>query len=266
MKMRILSFVLLPIVCIGLLSVEGGFMPPSSPGDPDNMVRIPAGDFTPFYQKKKVAEVIKVKEFLMDVYAVTNADFLQFVKANPQWGKSKVKRLFADTNYLSYWSGDFTLGKDSALIKNSPVTNVSWFAANAYAQWKGKRLPSVAEWEYAAQANDNKAITKLILEWYEKPNPPTLPNVGSTFKNKFGLFDMYGLIWEWVNDFNNRVADTDSRSGNVVNLDLFCSDGSLKTASREDYASYMRYAFRFSLRGSYCVRNLGFRCVRDINK
>ena len=46
----------------------------------------------------------------MDTYAVTNEDYLQFVKANPQWAKSKVARLFADTNYLKHWLADFDIG------------------------------------------------------------------------------------------------------------------------------------------------------------
>ena len=65
----------------------------------------------------------------MDEYAVTNAEFLEFVKANPAWSKSKVKRLFADTNYLKHWKSDFEIGESNKNIYNSPVVNVSWFAA-----------------------------------------------------------------------------------------------------------------------------------------
>ena len=199
----------------------------------------------------------------MDVRAVTNEEYLQFVKSNQAWSKSKVSRIFADTNYLNHWESDFIIGKNYEKIKNSPVTNISWFAANAYAKWKSKRMPTSAEWEYSANISGNKELTKQVLQWYEKPNPEMIPNVKTTDKNKFGLYDMYGLVWEWVHDFNSRVNDTDSRNGTAVDLGLFCSDGTLKTASKEDYASYMRYAFRFSLKGNYCIKNLGFRCASD---
>lgn len=236
------------------------------------MVIVPAGAYTPFYQPKDKKTVIPVSSFYMDPYAVTNEEYLRFVMANPSWRRSKAPRLFADTNYLAHWKGDTVLGQEQ--IKNSPVTNISWFAAKAYAQWQKKRLPTMAEWEYAANANlqgvmdenDRAALTRIILQWYEKPNPPVLPSVGTTFKNNFGVYDMHGLVWEWVYDFNNRAVSNDSRTGNNSNTDFFCSDGSLQTLSKEDYASYMRYSFRYSLKGNYCVKNLGFRCVKNLTE
>jgi formylglycine-generating enzyme len=231
-----------------------------------SMMKIPAGFYKPFYLKKGKPSKVAVKSFYLDVHAVTNEDFLQFVKANPGWAKSKVSRLLADDNYLCYWAGDFNIGPDYNKIKNSPVTNVSWFAANAYAHWKGKRLPTCNEWEYAAGAtvaglkSDKKdTLTSIILRWYEKPNTRLIPNVETTFKNRLGIFDMHGLIWEWVFDFNVPVND-----GDVANKNLFCSAGSLNSANRKDYASYMRFALRNSLKGNYCLNKLGFRCAKDL--
>jgi formylglycine-generating enzyme required for sulfatase activity len=246
---------------IFLLLASGFFIEPG-----EQMIKVPAGRFIPFFQKKGENISQPVKEFYMDTYAVTNEDYLQFVKANPQWTKSKVARLFADTNYLKYWIADFDIGPAYKQIKNSPVTGVSWFAANAYAKWKNKRLPTTSEWEYAASASINgkskDALTKFILQWYEKPNPAVLPAVGSTFKNEFGLYDMHGLVWEWVYDFNQPLGGNSSTG--ELDKNLYCSSGSLKTADAKDYAAYMRYAFRSSLKGNYCVGNLGFRCVADI--
>jgi hypothetical protein len=76
---------------------------------------------------------------------VTNAGFLAFVKANSKWKRSEVKKPFADPDYLQLWADDYKLG--SQADGNAPVKYVSWFAAKAYAQWKGKRLPTTAEWE-----------------------------------------------------------------------------------------------------------------------
>ena len=196
---------------------------------------------------------------------MSNADFLLFVKLHPQWSRSRISKLFADKGYLKQWDGDFTA---SDKIKNSPVTNVSWYAATAYAKWKGKRLATLSEWEYAGNApivNDKRPVEKVILDWYGKPTPKILPASGSGYKNTFHLYDMHGLIWEWVYDFNSIIMAGDSRSNTAINRDLFCASGALAAIDKENYAAYMRYAFRGSLKAKYTVNNLGFRCAADIN-
>jgi formylglycine-generating enzyme len=198
--------------------------------------------------------------------AVTNDDFLAFVKANPRWARSKISRLFADISYLNQWAGDFEIGNDK--IKNSPVTNVSWFAADAYARWQGKRLPTQAEWEYAASAapigmKRGARLTRIILAWYDHPNPLVLPQVRSTYKNICGLYDMHGLIWEWVDDFNSVIIHGDNASGGTNANSFFCAAGSLNSVNKEDYAAFMRFAFRQGLQARYTIQSLGFRCAKD---
>lgn len=226
---------------------------------PAGMVLVPGGTYKPFIQPG--GQVVKVRPFYLDVHAVTNAEFLAFVKANPGWARSKVSRLYADANYLREWEGDYLTG--GRVLSDAPVTDISWFAARAYCRWKGKRLPTMDEWEYAAAAapagkNNEGRLSAIILDWYSRPNPTVLPAVESTFRNRFGLFDMHGLIWEWVYDFNSVIA---ASSGGGQNF--FCAAASLNTPDKEDYAAYMRYAFRESLKGSSCVANLGFRCAMD---
>ncbi|RXF70453.1 formylglycine-generating enzyme family protein [Arcticibacter tournemirensis] len=231
------------------------------------MVLIPAGSFKPFFEVKGAGKKT-VRSFYLDVYAVTNSDFLRFVKANPQWSRSRISGLYADKEYLKHWESDFSLGKKHAFLANSPVTNISWFAARAYSKWAGKRLPTMDEWEYAAGAgiaDKRLPIEKVILNWYSKPNPAVTPHVGSTFKNKLDVYDMHGLIWEWVSDFNSVMMGSDSRSG-ALNSNLFCAAGSNGAANKEDYAAFLRFAFRESLKGSYTINNLGFRCARDVKQ
>lgn len=234
---------------------------------PAKMVKIPAGKYTSFFAEPGV-QALSVKSFYLDKNAVTNAEYLAFVKANPKWTKSKASKLYVDAGYLKHWKGDFDLGANADKIKNSPVTNVSWFAANAYSKWKGKRLPTLKEWEYVGNipaANDKRPIEKIILDWYSKPSPAHLPPVGSTFINKFNVGDMHGLVWEWVSDFNSVIMAGDSRSSSAINRDLFCASGALGAVDKENYAAFMRFAFRGSLKAKYTVNNLGFRCARDIN-
>jgi formylglycine-generating enzyme required for sulfatase activity len=88
--------------------------------------------------------------------------------------------------------------------------------------------------------------------------------VESTFKNGFGVYDMHGLVWEWVYDFNSVITGDDSRSSGALNRQLYCAAGSQNAVNKEDYASFMRFAFRESLKANYTVANLGFRCAMDI--
>lgn len=210
---------------------------------------------------------VKVKKFYLDEYAVTNEEYLEFVKANPQWRRSRVNRLFADTNYLKHWESDLSIGEKNRQIYRSPVVYVSWFAAKAYCAWKQKRLPTVAEWELAANAPPkNKkygTLTEYILNWYKKPNPAVLPAVKSTYCNTNGLYDMHGLVWEWVFDFNSFIRGGDSRAKGNEDKNLFCAASSLDVKDRTDYAAFLRFGYRGSLKGNYCIANLGFRCAKD---
>ena len=257
---------LIAIIFIGINAFElnaANVKPPV----PTGMVKIPAGRYTPFLIEQKNTTQV-VKSFYLDVKPVSNAEFLQFVKLNPQWSKSRVSKLYSDAGYLKHWKADFSEGDNYPKIKDSPVTNVSWYAANAYAKWKGKRLPTLSEWEYVGNGailNDKRPVEKVILEWYSKPTPLVLPAAGSTFKNRFNVFDMHGLIWEWVYDFNSVIMAGDSRSNSAINRDLFCASGALAAVDKENYAAYMRYAYRGSLKAKYTVNNLGFRCARNIN-
>ncbi len=230
------------------------------------MVTIPATTYTPFFRLPN-SPPVSLHAFRMDETAVTNAEFLEFVKANPSWQKSKVNRLFADSNYLKHWEGDVSIGEKNKDIYNSPVVNVSWFAAKAYAAWKGKRLPTVAEWETAGSANmvqsKFKNLTEQILNWYTKPNEKILPNIRTTGKNTYGLYDMHGLIWEWTFDFNSFIKSGDSRANTQDELKLFCASSSLYVKDKSDYASFLRFSYRGSLKGNFCIANLGFRCASD---
>lgn len=233
-----------------------------------SMVLVKGGKYKPIYGKD--SSLISVSSFHMDVYPVTNSDFIQFVKTNSQWKKSKVKGIFADGNYLSTWVNDTTLSQ--VLKMNSPVTNVSWFAANDYCKCQGKRLPSLDEWEYAAMANESmpdarqlENYNKYILSWYETPK--TYTNlVGKTYKNYWGIYDMHGLVWEWIDDFNSVLMSGESRKDGSNDRALFCGSASLGASDLMNYAAFMRYAFRGSIKAKYNIQNLGFRCVKDIPK
>ena len=233
------------------------------------MMTVPGGNYKPFFVTKS-NKPMKVAAFKMDESAVTNLDFLDFVEANPQWRKSKVNRLFADSNYLRNWESDLVIGIKNKNIYNSPVVHVSWFAAQAYCKWKNKRLPTVSEWELAGNAAPRNikysSLTAYILEWYKKPNLPVLPNIKSTYQNVYGLYDMHGLIWEWTFNFNSFISSGDSRGNTEDELKAFCAAGSINVVDKTDYAGFLRFSYRGSLKGNYCIANLGFRCAKSISQ
>jgi len=171
--------------------------------------------------------------------------------------------------YLKNWAGDLDPGTNAS--PNAPVTFVSWFAARAYAHSLGKRLPTLAEWEYAASAGPNRPdgendpeFKREVLEWYSTPTSARLAAVGAGRANFWGIHDLHGLAWEWVSDFNTALVSGDARDDSGADRQLFCGAGSRGAKDVGDFPAFMRYGFRSSLKADYCVHNLGFRCAKDL--
>lgn len=225
---------------------------------------IPGGLHQPFYPLEG-EEQIFVEPYELDVYPVTNADFLAFVEENPAWRKSDVPEILASGGYLSHWESDLDLG---SALADAPVTNVSWFAANSYCEAQGGRLPSEAEWEFAARADENHTDSRVDPNWQ-----PLLLNlyaqrtanpgiVGQSAPNAYGLYDMHGLTWEWISDFTALLARGDSRNNNDnQDIMMFCGGASVGATDANDYPAFMRYAVRMSLDASSGMSSLGFRCA-----
>ncbi|MCB0502104.1 MAG: formylglycine-generating enzyme family protein [Bacteroidetes bacterium] len=229
-------------------------------------VAVLQGSYIPMYNDTSNVE-IDVEQFNMDVTAVTNQQYLAFVKANPQWQKSKVKRLFAEASYLSHWQNDTLLGPN--VLPDAPVVFVSWFAAKAYSHWCGRALPTVDQWEYAARADhdhpngNSEAFKNKLLRLYESKHHNHQTAVGKGEENYWGLQDMHGLIWEWNLDFNSVLISGESRKDGSLDRNLFCAGGSLGSVDPVNYAAFLRYAFRGSLKAHYCLKGLGFRTVNQ---
>ncbi|MEX0883519.1 MAG: formylglycine-generating enzyme family protein [Cyclobacteriaceae bacterium] len=230
------------------------------------MVPIKGGAYTPLYGTSN--NQVQVSDFYMDPVPVTHLDYLHFVEKNPEWRKSKVKGLFADKRYLAFWDADFSFPET---LQNSPVNHVSWFAAKAYCECQGKRLPTVDEWEYVAMASESlkdaredSLFNLEILRSYEKPKT-YLQKVGNQGKNAWGIADLHGMVWEWTLDFNAIIITGESRNYGNTDQGLFCASGALGANDLMNYAAFMRYAMRSSLNAKYNLANLGFRCAKDIH-
>ena len=248
-----------------------GYSSVTPPANTDGMVRIPEGRYKPAFRGLNDPKELPIQAFLIDVFPVTNADFLDFVRANPAWQRSRVKRLFADAQYLRAWTGDLDIGTN--VLSSAPVTHVSWFAARAFASWKGKRLPTIAEWEYVARASpirldgeNDPEFVRDFQRWYSTPNPDRIAAAGAGRPNFYGVHDMHGLVWEWVEDFSTAMVTGDARGDTGLDRQLFCGAGAEGAQDRSNFPAFMRFGFRSSLKAAYTVHNLGFRCARDVRE
>ncbi len=261
----ILSVALMLLVSAPAMAIQTA---PAIGSVPAGIVLISGGEYVPLYNSPDGEEAETVAEFYMDADPVTNGAFLEFVVANSRWRRSEISRLFADEAYLRHWAADTELGMKA--LQDQPVTNISWFAAKAFADWNGRRLPTLAEWEMVASAGVRSAdglsepgFNARILALTNQPVRRPLPDVGDSEPNFWGVRDMHGLVWEWVADFNSALVTGESRADASLERKLYCGSGVVGASDFTDYAAFMRFAFRASLKANYTVPNLGFRTVMD---
>ena len=169
---------------------------------------IPAGEFQMGSNDPEAAgdeqpvHTVYIDAFFMDETEVTNLEYQKFVLANPRWGKGRIDRGFHSGNYLKHWNGD----EYPRTKSNHPVVYVSWYAAMAYAIWVEKRLPTEAEWEYAARGGLRGQKYPWWGDVIDGGRANYGHNVGDTTAvrkypaNDYGLFDMAGNVREWCLD------------------------------------------------------------------
>ncbi len=193
-------------------------------GIPEGMVLIPEGEFQlgsisgDAGNVEQEGNTVYINAFYIDIYEVTNAQYKEFVDANPDWKKDSINPRFHDGNYLVNWTNDsFPNGK-----ADHPVNYVSWYAASAYAQWVNKRLPTEAEWEKAARGgvegqkypwgnsiDDSKVNYSLNVGITGSTTP-----VGDYPPNGYELYDMIGNVLEWCLDKYDKDYYVDPQRDN----------------------------------------------------
>ena len=252
---------------------------PSADDIPDGMVRISAGEFEMGSHTEKNNErpvhTVYLDAFYMDVYEVTNAQYKMFVDANPEWEKQNIAEEFHDGVYLRLWDGN-TYPEGEA---NHPVIYVSWYAAMAYAEWAGKRLPTEAEWEKAARGG----LTGKAYPWGDTIDP-TQANyarhfgapiaVGQYPPNGYGLYDMAGNVSEWCldeydPDFYATSAPKNpfskgTRQATINNFkNVEEKDRVLRGGCWSDNGLFLQVSYRDWGPQNYTSVFRGFRCVKD---
>lgn len=256
----------LPAVRLALAGVAALLLAPALATEP-LWLEVPAGTYASVLKLDDVGIAQRVEAFALMSRPVTNGEFLAFVRDHHGWQRGRAAAVFVDTRYLAHWAAPLDLGV--GVRADQPVTQVSWFAASAYCESQDARLPSWGEWEYVAAADETRrdarkdpAWRERILGWYSRTGGRALPPVGQTPANAYGIRDLHGLVWEWVEDFNSLMVSADNREQGDPDIRKFCGAGAISMADREDYAVMMRTAMLGSLGPASTTRNLGFRCAR----
>jgi sulfatase modifying factor 1 len=251
--------------CVRSGLLAGALMLAGLPVSASDYVTVPAGTFTSVLSGGSAINApVTLGRFAMRETPVTSAEFTAFTDRHPEWRRGKIPGVFADASYLH--------DQDP---KTSPppgraVTSVSWFAAQAYCESEGARLPTWYEWEYVAasdatrtDARKDPAWRAHILAWYAQSSRMSSRVVGGA-PNVYGVRDMHGVIWEWVDDFNALLVSADSRTQGDPEQLQFCGAGAISLQDRENYAVLMRVALLSVLKGADTTDNLGFRCARSL--
>jgi formylglycine-generating enzyme required for sulfatase activity len=260
MKTILLSVIILVMVTCPASADPGDTKTGKDPAVEQEMVQIPAGEFTMGTKPGRGAKYVdnpqhkvKLDGFYMDRYEVTNSMYIKFCKetGNP---------------YPEFWGMDaFCSGPD---FPDHPVVGVTWADASKYAAWAGKRLPTEAEWEYAARGgligkrypngNDVDSTQSNYKDAYGHAIP-----VGSLPPNGYGLYDMSGNATEWVNDFYAKDYYLESPHENPEGPEI----GKRRVIRGGGWRSGKMCAtcnFRQSLRPYWVDINVGFRCAKDL--
>jgi formylglycine-generating enzyme required for sulfatase activity len=231
-------------------------------------LRLPGAQFRTALKYEDRKNGVNIAPFELMRTPVTNGQFLEFVKANPQWRRDRVASVLADDRYLAQWPGPAQLSGETQALQ--PVTQVSWFAAEAYCKAQGARLPTWSEWEYAAAADETRtdarkdpAWRERILSWYSRPSNKELPRAGLQPANAYGVQDLHGGVWEWTEDFSSLLVAADNRNQGDPDDTRFCGAGALSMDDRDNYAVLMRVAMLSSVEANDTTVNLGFRCARS---
>lgn len=169
---------------------------------------------------EKPVRFVKVNNFSMSIYEVTNMEYTDFLNATKPKDLARYINLKDKDSKIYIENGVFKVDT-SGYYKKRPVSFVSWYGAAAFCKWAGGRLPTEAEWEFAARGGNHRrgykyAGSDLISEvaWY-KDNAYGSNYGGFNKPNELGLFDMSGNLWEWCQD--NEGGFKIIRGGSCMN-------------------------------------------------
>ena len=208
----------------------------------------------PLYLNEHPQRTLRLKAFYIDKYEVTNAEFKKFLIDLGKYTDAQIQMLIERLQLQE---------------NNLPVRNLTWFKADEYCRFVGKRLPTEAEWEKAARGSDGREYP-----WGNDWNPDyvnagqgeaDLTPVGSfeNGKSPFGVYDMAGNVMEWTADWYEPYPGAEYQSPNYGKKRRVVRGGSWGGVGHYVIPHYFRVAYRFNFPPDQAFNDVGFRCARD---
>ncbi len=239
------------------------------------MVMVPAGSFemgsTDGDEDEQPVHTVTLDAFYIDQYEVTNSQYAICVDAGVC---DPVTPPYAGTSYsraVYYGSAEYA---------DYPVLYTSWYEAQQYCEWRGMRLPTEAEWEKAARGGlegkkypwgdaapvcEYGAKNGAKFDDGEACNNTDTEQVGSYSPNGYGLYDMAGNVWEWVNDFYDEYYYFNSPAENPLGArPVEGSTPVIRGGTWNNNADHLRVSDRLFNDPKSGSLTSGFRCARDV--
>ncbi len=208
-------------------------------------MKIPHGWFTigcspsdaECHDEERITKRVYINDFYMDVCEVTQSEYQNVMGKTPSHFKH---------------------------CSNCPVESVSWFNARDYCQKVNKRLPTEAEWEYAARGGTSGARYSDLesIAWYLENSGGKTHPVGRKQSNAYGLYDMLGNVWEWCQDWYDEKWYIRMPQRNPANTAESVSR-TVRGGSWDFDSAYIRTSFRGNGQPDFGNDRIGFRCSRD---
>ena len=220
---------------------------------PSGMVLVPGGEFQmgrgdgDVYSRP--AHRVSLNPFYIDATEVTNEAYFEFVKATDH---------AVPQNWIK---GQFPPGQEEY-----PVTGVSWYDALEFAAWSGKRLPTEAEWEFAARGSEGR-IYPWGNEWETSSANVGSPKgaireTGTGLASPFGVYDMAGNAWEWTASDAKSYPGGKQIPWSRLKLKVI-RGGNFQSDSRTASSAFRGF---YGAIGEKEYGSTGFRCVKDLPK
>lgn len=223
-------------------------------------------------ENAKPLHYVYLSDFYIDKYEVTNSEYAQFLNSR-EFSPGEITEMITVTDSLSdnktpiYKSGNRFVVEPG--FGSFPVTNVSWKGAQSYARWAGKRLPTEAEWEFAARGGVNRESFAYSgsdnvdeVAWHSDNSNDKLNAVGLKAPNSLGIYDMSGNVWEWCFDFYDEAYYSTSQQNNPRGPAIG-TEHVIRGGSYTNTYEICDISKRSRKGPTIKMYVLGFRCVKD---
>lgn len=215
---------------------------------------------------EKPVHIVTLSDYNIGKYEVSNEQYCAFLNEKGNQKEGGVEWL----NMGSAWDKIYEKGGKFYLksgFENHPVKSVSWYGARAYCQWAGGRLPTEAEWEFAARGgNLNNGFMYAgansidEISWNNQNSDGKSYPVGTKQPNELGVFDLSGNVFEWCNDSYGSYSSDSQKDPHGPSS---TSRRVYRGGSWGSDARGCRVSSRNWVKSDYRYRHLGFRIARD---